>query len=108
MHIQKPKHTKPIKRRRKNLQSDPWHRVVRALNDPRWEYRTLKGIASQSGLPQARVQELLKSNQGQVRKSVISSKAGEDLYTLRSKKGVLADYWNAFRRLSNEKYRSEK
>ncbi len=56
--------------------------VLKALEDPNWDWRTAKGVATDTGLPEERVRELLESSTPVMRSSV-PDKEGRSLYTTR-------------------------
>lgn len=55
--------------------------VAAALNDPRWQFRTVAGLARQCGVSVDEVEQILKGNPGLARKSVMTDRAGCQLYT---------------------------
>ena len=59
--------------------------VVATLEDARWDFRTLEGIAKDTGLTKERIQQILESHAEIVRKSAIPDRLGRELYTLRSR-----------------------
>lgn len=56
--------------------------VENALEDPSWDWRTIKGVADDTGLPEEKVRELLESSRSVLRSSV-PDKEGRSLYTTR-------------------------
>ena len=56
--------------------------VLKALEDPDWDWRTVEGVAHSTGLPQQRVREVLESSAAVIRSSV-HDKSGRPLYTTR-------------------------
>jgi hypothetical protein len=56
--------------------------VAKALEDPNWDWRTVKGVAHDTGLTEERVRELLESSMSVLRSSV-PDKEGRSLYTTR-------------------------
>jgi hypothetical protein len=68
-------------------QVDPsaWQRIDRALADPKWDFRTIPGLAKATGLSEDEVQALLEAHSDQVRQSAIPDRQGRALYTLRSR-----------------------
>jgi CheY-like chemotaxis protein len=67
-----------------------WHpdatqRVLKALEDSRWDFRTIPGISEETGLSDAVVRMILEKHPEQVRKSEVPSLKGNELFTLRSK-----------------------
>lgn len=72
--------------------------VFQALDDPRWDWRTVPSLADASGLSQTDVRKLLNSHPELVRKSGTPSTSGEDLFTLHARyfarKSPLAKGWD--------------
>jgi hypothetical protein len=56
--------------------------VAKALEDPNWDWRTVKGVADDTGLTEERVRALLESSTSVLRSSV-PDKKGRSLYTTR-------------------------
>lgn len=59
-------------------------RVMEALADDRWDFRTIQGIAQQTGLPADAVEEVL-TNSEDVRRSDAPSPDGHWLFALKSR-----------------------
>jgi hypothetical protein len=57
--------------------------IIRALEDDRYEWRTVDGIAEQIDVPGARVQEILEDLKQVVVRSSIPDELGRSLYTTR-------------------------
>lgn len=57
--------------------------IIRALEDNRYEWRTVEGVAEQIGIPAAQVQEILESLKQEIVRSSIPDEAGRSLYTTR-------------------------
>jgi DNA-binding IclR family transcriptional regulator len=57
--------------------------VIAALEDRRYEWRTIDGLAEQTGLPSAKVQEILESLQEDLVRSSVPDDRGRSLYTTR-------------------------
>ncbi len=66
-------------------QFDPDSRniVVRALEDPSYEWRTVEGVAEQTGLPASSVRQILEELNGEIIRSSIPDESGRNLYTTR-------------------------
>ena len=56
--------------------------VIKALEDPNWDWRTVEGVAESTGLSEERVQEVLESSAAVIRSSVPDER-GRPLYTTR-------------------------
>jgi hypothetical protein len=64
---------------------NPDHRniVVRALEDPNYEWRTVEGIADQTGFSASCVRQILEELNGEIVRSSIPDESGRNLYTTR-------------------------
>lgn len=62
---------------------DEWERVRDALDDPHWDFRTVRGISRQTGLDGDRVKQLLDTHRSEVRQTL--SRRREPIYTLSSR-----------------------
>ena len=58
--------------------------VRQALSNPRWDFRTIDGIARETKLPQEEVERALAEHQELFRRSYLT-RDGQPLYTLREK-----------------------
>lgn len=60
-------------------------KIFEALEDSQWQWRTLAALSGASGLPPEQVRQVVESKYPWlVRKSLVPSQKGEDLYTLQS------------------------
>ena len=57
--------------------------VLQALEDSRYEWRTIDGISQQTGIPAKKVQEILEKLPTEVVRSSIPDESGRNLYTTR-------------------------
>lgn len=57
--------------------------IIRALEDDRYEWRTVDGVGEQIGIPAAQVQEILESLKQEIVRSSIPDESGRSLYTTR-------------------------
>ncbi|WP_421511461.1 hypothetical protein ACOQH0_02660 [Enterobacter sp. JS8-1] len=85
-----------------NKNSDIEELVIREMGNPKWLYRSAKGIAKQTKLSESDVNEVL-VHSPKVRKSVIPAPDGSDLYVLKKRKSFLGDIWVAFKALNHDK-----
>ena len=69
--------------------------IVAALRDERWEYRTVEGIAKETGLPEEGVRDFLESRREIVWKSSLPDKKGRDLYTLQNRHSQSKEFWRS-------------
>ena len=65
------------------LNGDLRGQFIRALEDDRYEWRTVDGVSEQIGIPAAQVQEILESLKQEIVRSSIPDEAGRSLYTTR-------------------------
>jgi hypothetical protein len=59
--------------------------VFRALENPKYKWRTIAGISKETNVPPEQVMDIVTRFKEYIAKSSVQSQAGEDLYTLRSK-----------------------
>ena len=63
--------------------SDPTERkIFEALEDPRWDWRTISALSGVSGLDAESTRRILQKYPVLVRQSTVPGPAGEELYTL--------------------------
>ena len=62
---------------------DATERVLRALEDQRFDWRTVEGVAEQVGVPQTTVRQILEEQKDAIVRSSIPDDAGRNLYTTR-------------------------
>ncbi len=58
-------------------------KVIEAMQDGKYTWRTLRGLSAATGLDEAAVLEVIRENRESIVQSEIPSEAGEDLYTTR-------------------------
>jgi hypothetical protein len=59
--------------------------VFRALENPKYKWRTIAGISKETNVPPEQVLAIVSRFSDHIAKSAAQSSTGEDLYTLRSK-----------------------
>jgi len=74
------------------------HKVLEALADARWDFRTLRGISDATRLDEKEVATLLNELQDYVRESSIRGKDGERLYRLIERGPVRNEQQQQFKR----------
>lgn len=67
--------------------------ILKALRDTRWDYRTVDGVAKETGLSPETVRSFLESKQDLVWKSAVPDKKGRDLYTAQSRHSQSKEFW---------------
>jgi len=96
-------------RKSKNVEvEEAVSKIVKALSDPKWEYRTARGISADTKVDVDVIKNNLDEMKDLVRVSVFKSKEGEDLYTLKERKSLLGDYWTAFKSMNTDKFGGKK
>ena len=60
-----------------------WDDLKKSLEDSRYKWRTIRGVAKETGLSSEEVKKLLAANSTVVIKSSIPADSGEELYTTR-------------------------
>jgi hypothetical protein len=71
-------------------------KVIAALENPKYKWRTVLGAARESGVPEEQVQEIIVHTQGLIVQSSVPSNEGEPLFTTRRH---LRKYGTPFERL---------
>lgn len=62
-----------------------WQKILAALGDEKWDFRSVDGLAKQTGLSADVVKGLLEKHPKEVRKSFVPDSTGRVLYTLANK-----------------------
>ena len=70
-------------------------KIINALRDKLWDYRTTEGIAKETGIPVDTVRTFLETHKDIVRKSSIPDRLGRDLYTLNNRHSQVKDFWRS-------------
>ncbi len=65
------------------LSEDDIQKVILALENDQYKWRTVRGIARDSGLEKDLVHHVLKAKENAIVQSSVPSTKGEDLFTLR-------------------------
>ena len=63
--------------------SEVARRIIAALDDPRWEWRTVDGISRETKIPPQEIRTFLNRSGRKVMKSVARDRQGRALYTTR-------------------------
>jgi len=69
---------------RENLSKDEI-RVLEAVEDEKWDFRSVDGISRETQIPPSTVKEILESHKNLFRKSDAPDRKGRILYTIRSR-----------------------
>lgn len=77
-------------------------KVINELKNKRWDYRTAEGIAKAAHVNIVQVKTFLDTD-NRIRHSIIKSKNGKDLYTLKARTSKVGDYFKAFRVMNSVK-----
>ena len=74
-------------------------KLFEALENPRWEWRTISALSRSTGLDSEDTRRKLRKYPTLVRQSVIPGPSGEDLYTLQSsyfeRQSILEKVWTS-------------
>lgn len=62
---------------------DTKDRIWKALEDARWDWRTVDGVSKEIGLPEEEVLRILESSPDEIIRSRIPDERGRALYTTR-------------------------
>jgi hypothetical protein len=65
--------------------------IEAAVDDPRWEFRTVEGIAEDLGLPADEVARTLDQHPEIARKSVLTDRSGRELYAAPTRRPTLRE-----------------
>jgi hypothetical protein len=88
-----------------SVRSERNDRVLQALGDPRWDFRTIAGLARELSLSEDEVAQALAQLEDQVRQAEVPDPSGRQLFTLRTKPATslerLAKLRNFFAKSSN-------
>ena len=68
-------------------------KIIKALQDQQWDYRTADGIARDTGISVDVVKTFLESRKDIVWKSSIPDRLGRDLYTHNDRRPQNKDFW---------------
>lgn len=76
--------------------SDEWEKIKKALENPNFKWRTLEGVAKETGYGFTTVVSSLSTHSDQVVKSTIPSTTGQELYTTRDHYLQKSTLWERF------------
>lgn len=62
------------------VSDDHWLLIKKALENPDWDFRTLDGLAKETGLSREEIRALLDDHQDDTRKSYVTDRSGNVLY----------------------------
>ncbi|NHL00371.1 hypothetical protein [Rubrivivax benzoatilyticus] len=79
-------------------------KILQALNNPKWRYRTATGIAKETHLEPKKVDEVLRKNPDVVRVSMVKTASGETLFALKKKVSAVGDVWTAVRAINKVRH----
>jgi hypothetical protein len=83
---------------------DAKNKVLLALENPKWRYRTASGIANEAHLDAKTVEEVLRNNPDLVRVSIAKSSNGSTLFASKKKISAVSDIWTAFKAVNKVRY----
>ncbi len=68
-------------------------KIIRALSNNRWDYRTVEGIEGETKIAADVIRAFLGSRKDIVWKSLIPDRQGRDLYTLTARRPQNKEFW---------------
>jgi hypothetical protein len=74
--------------------TDKWTKLKTALENPKYEWRTLRGLVREAGLDESELLAEMKLHEDEIIRSSIPSKSGEDLFTTRDHYRKKASFWD--------------
>jgi len=72
-------------------------KIFEALEDPRWDFRTVPGLSKTLGIPEDRVRDILRRYPHLVRQSPVPDSEGRDLFSLVSRGRNLREWYRITR-----------
>ncbi len=88
----------------KTQKTNAYQKIHAALNNKKWENRTIPGLSHAIGIEETLVQSIINEYNNEIRKSLLPNKYGKALYTLKTRKSLLGDIWSSLQKLSNDKF----
>jgi hypothetical protein len=76
--------------------------IISALENDKWDYRTIDGIAAELKVGKDQVATVISSDPG-IRQSIMRDAQGRHLYTTKKRKSRIADIYSAFQALNSAK-----
>jgi hypothetical protein len=73
--------------------AEEWENIRKALENPQYKWRTVEGIAKETGYDFSKVIDTLKANESQVLKSSLPATDGRDLFTTRERYRKTSTIW---------------
>ncbi len=73
------------------ITDDRERKVLAALADPQWDFRTVQGIARETGLPEPEVSVILNKYPDLIRRAYVPDPSGRDLFTLKERPAKLRE-----------------
>jgi len=70
-------------------------RILQSLQDPNWDYRTVDGIAKETGEAASNIEAFLEAHPESVWKSRIPDRQGRSLYTVKGRRAQSKEFWRA-------------
>ncbi len=65
--------------------------VLQALADEKWDFRTIDGLAKETGLPADQIRKIIGAYPELVRRSPVRDRLGRSLFTLKSRRMQLPE-----------------
>ena len=71
--------------------------VFTALDDSKWDYRTIGGLVKSTGLSQDYVSDVISKYPNLIRKSLVPDRRGRELYQLVERKKTQWEFWKTIK-----------
>ncbi len=81
--------------------AEEWKQIRTALENPQWDFRTIDGIARETGLDAVTIQEQLNKHGADVRCTSSWARPSRLLYTTNSRKRTLREFLAAIQEFSS-------
>lgn len=81
-----------------DIVKDPEERkVFSALDNPRWDFRTIEALKREIGLPSSKIEKIIHKYKDLIRQSPVPDKKGRRLYTLTERGQRFGEIFNIIR-----------
>lgn len=79
-----------------------WEKILVALKDEQWEFRTVEGMAEEIGFSPETIQACIQNHESEVRQALVRDSDGRVLYTDRSRKKSLREFLSEMRAFAGQ------
>ena len=82
--------------------SDHWDLVRDALEDSRWDFRTIPNISRDTGLSEDAVKVVLSHRESQIYRAIHPNQSGQPLYTTVERAPRFREFWGNLQRYAGK------